>query len=172
MSARHQMAGLIMTGQRFATLSNLDMQQCPKMFCNFVQKVLAKNILDRYNNPNTAFAKSFNKRKASTDHWMTLSVGSSAYHISLLQLRKDKNIAVEWNITDDKELYKVLYSHKEEIEANMGMALDWRELPEKKASRILITHPAEFDNKDKWPEQFDWAMDVAMKMKKAFKKYL
>ena len=43
MSARHQMAGLIMTGQRFATLSNLDMQQCPKMFCNFVQKVLAKN---------------------------------------------------------------------------------------------------------------------------------
>ena len=38
------MAGLIMTGQRFATLSNLDMQQCPKMFCNFVQKVLAKNI--------------------------------------------------------------------------------------------------------------------------------
>ena len=37
------MAGLIMTGQRFATLSNLDMQQCPKMFCNFVQKVLAKN---------------------------------------------------------------------------------------------------------------------------------
>ena len=29
--------------QRFATLSNLDMQQCPKMFCNFVQKRLAKN---------------------------------------------------------------------------------------------------------------------------------
>jgi hypothetical protein len=27
-----------------AILSNLDMQQCPKMFCNFVQKVLAKNI--------------------------------------------------------------------------------------------------------------------------------
>ncbi|MDD3367568.1 MAG: hypothetical protein PHP50_01595, partial [Lachnospiraceae bacterium] len=44
--ARHQMAGLIMTGQRFATLSNLDMQQCPKMFCNFVQKVLAKNSSD------------------------------------------------------------------------------------------------------------------------------
>lgn len=121
---------------------------------------------------NTAFAKSFNRRKASTDHWMTLSVGSSAYHISLLQLRKDKNIAVEWNITDDKELYKLLLSHKAEIETSMGMELDWRELPEKKASRILITHPAEYDNKDKWSEQFEWAMDVAMKMKKAFKKYL
>lgn len=127
---------------------------------------------NEYAYANVAFAKCFNKRKASTDHWMTLSVGSSTYHINLLQLRKDKNIAVEWNITDDKELYKVLYSHKEEIEANMGMELDWRELPEKKASRILVTHPAEFDNKDKWSEQFDWAMDVAMKMKKAFKKYL
>ena len=54
----------------------------------------------------------------------------------------------------------------------MEMALDWRELPDKKASRILVIHEADFDNKDKWPEQFDWMMDVAMKMKKAFKKYL
>lgn len=118
------------------------------------------------------FAKNFNKRKASTDHWMTLSVGSSAYHISLLQLRKDKNIGVEWNITDDKEMYKLLYSHKKEIEVDVGIALDWRELPGKKASRILVTHPAEFDNKDQWSEQFDWAMVIAMKMKKAFNKYL
>lgn len=51
----------------------------------------------------------------------------------------------------------------------MGMALDSRELPDKKASRILITHSAEFENKDKWYEQFDWAMDVAIKMKKAYK---
>lgn len=103
---------------------------------------------------------------------MTLNMGFSAYHISLMQLRKDKNIAVEWNITDDKELYKLLYSHKEEIETSMGMVLDWRDLPDKKASRILITHSAEFENKDKWYEQFDWAMDVAIKMKKAYKKYL
>lgn len=39
------MVGLLnKADQRFATLSNLDMQQCPKMFCNFVQKRLAKNI--------------------------------------------------------------------------------------------------------------------------------
>ena len=38
--------------------------------------------------------------------------------------------------------------------------------------RQLIPHPADFDNKDKWSEQFDWAMDVALKMKNAFKKYL
>lgn len=121
---------------------------------------------------NIQFAKAFNRRKASTDHWMTLSVGSSACHINLLQVRKDNNIIVEWYITDDKELYQKVYSHKEDIEADMGMALDWRELPDKKASRILVIHEADFDNKDKWPEQFGWIMAAAMKMKKAFKKYL
>ena len=121
---------------------------------------------------NVQFAKAFNRRKASTDHWMTLSVGSSACHINLLQVRKDNNIIVEWYITDDKELYQKVHSHKEDIEADMGMALDWRELPDKKASRILVIHEADFDNKDKWSEQFNWAMDAAMKMKKAFKKYL
>jgi hypothetical protein len=121
---------------------------------------------------NNAFAKQFNKRKASTDHWMTMSVGSSACHISINQIRKDNQIVVEWYISDDKELFHKFYSHKSEIETDMDMKLDWRELPDKKASRILISHPADFDNKYKWSEQFDWAMDVAVKMKKAFKKYL
>lgn len=121
---------------------------------------------------NVTFAKAFNRRKASTDHWMTLSVGSSACHIDLSQVRKDNNITVEWYITDDKELYQKFYSHKADIESDMGMILDWRELSNKKASRILVIHEADFDNKDKWPEQFDWMMDAAMKMKKAFKKYL
>ena len=99
-------------------------------------------------------------------------MGSSACHISINQIRKDNLIVVEWYISDDKELFHKLNSHKTEIETEMGVELDWRELPEKKASRIIITHPADFENKDKWCEQFDWVMDVALKMKKAFKKYL
>lgn len=60
---------------------------------------------------NTAFAKVFSRRKASTDHWMSLSVGSSACHMDLSQVRKDNNITVEWYITDDKELYQKFYFH-------------------------------------------------------------
>ena len=121
---------------------------------------------------NNEFSKQFNKRKASMDHWMTMSVGSSACYISINQIRKDNLIVVEWYISDDKELFHKFLSHKTEIEMEMGMELDWRELPDKKASRILITHPTDFDDKDNWSEQFDWVMGVAMKMKKAFKKYL
>ena len=45
---------------------------------------------------NAMFAKAFNRRKASTDHWMTLSVGSSACHIGLLQVRKDKKLRLNF----------------------------------------------------------------------------
>ena len=37
------MAGRTAAGQGFATFSNLEMQHSPKIFCIFLQKVLAKN---------------------------------------------------------------------------------------------------------------------------------
>lgn len=121
---------------------------------------------------NPAFAKVFNKRKASSDHWMILSVGSSACHISMSQIRKYNHVLVEWYISDDKELYHKFYSKKDAIESEMGVELEWNELPEKKASRILVYKDVDFKDKDNWPEQFEWMMDMAMRMKKAFKKYL
>jgi hypothetical protein len=121
---------------------------------------------------NSEFAKLFKKRKPNMDHWMSFSVGSSDCNISLLQVRKDNLVTVEWYISDNKELYHEFYLHKNDIETEMGVQLDWRELPDKKASRILISNSADFGNKDKWKEQFEWMMDVAIKMKKAFKKYV
>lgn len=121
---------------------------------------------------NNEFAKNFNKRKASTDHWMSLSVGSSACHISLSQIRKFNNAIVEWYIPDDKELYHKLLSHKDMIEKEAGLEFEWNELPEKKASRIIAYKDADFDNKGDWNNQFDWMMDVAIRMKKVFVKYI
>lgn len=121
---------------------------------------------------NAAFSKAFNKRKASTDHWMTFSVGSSICSISMSQIRKYNHVIVEWYISDDKELYHKFYLNKDEIESEMGVQLEWNELPEKKASRILVYKEVDFDNKDNWSMQFEWMMDMALKMKKAFKKYL
>ena len=118
------------------------------------------------------FAKNFKRRKVSTDHWMSFSVGSSACHIDVSQIRKYNHVVVEWYISDDKELYQKFYSYKDAIESDMGVALEWYELPEKKASRILICKTVDFEDKDAWAEQFDWIIDMAIRMKKAFKKYL
>ena len=62
--------------------------------------------------------------------------------------------------------------HKDEIELVMGVTLDWRELPERKASRIIIEKEVILDDRAAWSQQFDYIMDICMKMKKAFKKYL
>lgn len=121
---------------------------------------------------NAAFAKEFKRRRPSTDHWMSLSIGSSACHISLLRLQNDSKIGVELYISDDKSLFHSLFSQKDIIEAEIGFSLDWRELPDKKASRILVLQPADLTKQSEWPNQFDWLMDSMVKMKKAFKKYI
>ena len=120
----------------------------------------------------TPFDKNFNRRKPSTDHWMTLSLGSSAYHIDILTLKNRNAVSVELYISDDKSIYHQLLKHKDEIEAELGFALDWRELPDKKASRIIIEKPVNLDDHDEWNQQFDWIVDVCIKFKKVFKKYL
>lgn len=121
---------------------------------------------------NNEFAKHFKRRKASTDHWMSFSVGSSSCCIDMCQIRKYSHILVEWYISDDKDLYHMFLSNKENIEKDMGIKLEWNELPNKKASRILVSKTVDFENKESWTDQFEWLMDTAIKMKHAFKKHL
>lgn len=118
------------------------------------------------------FSRIFNKRRPTTDHWMDFSIGSSACHIAVSQIQKRKAVDVELYINDDKELFKSLFAHKDEIEKNMEMELEWKELPERKASRILIEKTVDLDDRATWPEQFDYIMDTCIKMKRAFKRYL
>ena len=40
-----------------------------------------------------------------------------------------------------------------------------KEFAKEKASRILVYKDVNFDNKDNWTEQFEWLMDMALKMK-------
>lgn len=118
------------------------------------------------------FAKYFNRRKPSTDHWLNFSIGSSACHIAVSQILKRNELDVELYIDEDKELFHSLLDNKKEIEKDAGITFDWRELPERKASRILIAKTVDFNDKNQQSEQFDWLINVMLKMKKSFKKYL
>lgn len=46
------------------------------------------------------FAKCFNRRKPSTDHWLNFSVGSSACHIAVSQILKRNELDVELYIDE------------------------------------------------------------------------
>lgn len=125
-----------------------------------------------YGFKNELFARNFNRRKPSMDHWMNFSIGSSACCIMVSQIQKRNELDVELYISGDKELFHSLLLHKESIEAETGLKFDWRELPERKASRIVIEKKVDFGDKKQWKEQFDWLIEVMVKMKKVFRRYL
>lgn len=123
-----------------------------------------------YQNPQ--FSANFNRRKPSLNHWMDFSINSSVCHIAILQVQKRNELVVELYINDDKELFRTLLANRGSIEFETGLIFDWRELPERKASRILAAKNVSFSDRSQWRAQFDWLIDVMLKMKKAFKKYL
>lgn len=121
---------------------------------------------------NMKFVKEFKRRKPSTDHWLNYSIGSSECYISISQLRNRNEINVCLYIPDNKQIYESLLLKKEDIENTTGIVLIWCELPERKASKIMIERAADLCNHSEWNEQFNWLIDVMIKMKNAFKKYL
>lgn len=127
-----------------------------------------------FNNNNNEYPKHFTKRKPSKYAYYGLSIGHSDCNIVIWQTRKENIINLEIRVFDNKELFNRLKENKNDIEKEIGFEFEWKELPNKnnKVSRIITKKTVEFDNKDKWPEQFDWIIDTAIKMKKTFVKYI
>lgn len=121
---------------------------------------------------NPIFAKNFKKRKPSKNHWLNFSIGSSACHIAVSQIKQRNELDVELYISDDTELYNSLYENKTDIELTSGLSFDWRELPDRKASRIVLEKSVQLENKNAWGSQFEWLIDVMVKMKTTFSKYI
>ena len=103
---------------------------------------------------------------------MGFSIGSSACHIVVSQIQKRNELDVELYINDDPDLYNSLFENKEDIEESSGLSFDWREMPDRKASRIVLEKSVQFANKSKWESQFEWLVDVMVKMKAAFCKHI
>ncbi len=118
------------------------------------------------------FSKNFRRRKPTMKHWMDFTVGSSACYLAVAQVQKRNELTVELSIKEDKFLYHTLLENKTAIEADAGLSFDWRELPARKASRIVIGKKVSFDDRAQWNDQFDWIIDVMIKMKRSFQKYI
>ena len=117
--------------------------------------------------------KPFNIRKASTDHWYDVSVGTSGAHISITLVNKEKAVGVEFYILDDKDLFDRLKEHKSEIEEAMGLKLDWQRLDKKKASRILYKiNGLNFDDHSNYHALMNQIIDCVLQFKAVFPKYL
>lgn len=120
------------------------------------------------------FAALFKRVQARPQHWLDLPLGSSAYHLGLTAVSGKKHgfrLGIEVYIGNDKDQYQVFFSHKTEIEKELGVKLDWMELPTKKASRILLTNDLNWMKAENFDQCYFWLTDMAVRFKQVFPKY-
>lgn len=128
---------------------------------------------NQFNNVLIERGKPFNVRKATTDHWYNVAIGTSDAHIAITLINKDSVIGVELYITDNKELFDKLYQKKDAIEADLGFKLDWRRLNNSKASRIVtFIKGLNFDDHSNYNELMNKTIDLAVLMRDTFKRYI
>ena len=128
---------------------------------------------NQFNNVIIERGKPFNIRKATTDHWYNVAIGTSDAHIDITLVNKDSLIGVELYIPDNKKLFDKLFEKKEDIESNLGFKLDWRRLDNSKASRIVYhIKGLNFDDHSNYNELMNKTIDLAVLMRNVFKKYI
>lgn len=116
--------------------------------------------------------KPFSVRKASTDHWYDVAIGTSEAHIGINLVNKSNIVVVEVYISDNKVLFDKLYENREEIEEKTGMLFEWERLDNKKASRIKYNIAGlNFDDHINYHELMVEIIDKVVIMRKVFKDY-
>ena len=117
--------------------------------------------------------KPFNKRKASTDHWYSVSIGSAKAQIDISLVNKDHRIRIELWIVDDKKLFDSLYHRKTDIEEALDTELVWYNPNNKKSCSISTNiYGLDFTKQENYPELMNTAIDWVIKMRKVFTQYL
>ena len=117
--------------------------------------------------------KPFNIRKATTDHWYNVAIGTSEAHISITLVNKTNSIGIEVYISDNKELFDKLYSESESIQNELGFNMDWQRLDNKKASRIIYyIDGLDFNNHDNYDELINKVIDRVIAIRNAFRNHL
>lgn len=128
---------------------------------------------EQFNQVVIARGKPFNLRKATTDFWYDIALGTSEALIRINLINKDGIIVIEVYISSNKDLFDELHDQKEEIERKLGFSLSWDRLDDKKASRIKYSIDGlNFDDHSNYNDLMNKVIDKAVKMRDVFKQYI
>lgn len=131
------------------------------------------NFWTKFNEEIVAHGKPFNVRKATTDHWYDVALGTSEAHISITLVNKNNSVGVEVYINDNKELYDKLFLSNEEIQSELGFEMNWQRLDSKKASRIIYYIDGLcFSDHSNYSILMGEIIRTAVKIRDVFKRYL
>ncbi|MBQ4478706.1 MAG: DUF4268 domain-containing protein [Bacteroidales bacterium] len=128
---------------------------------------------NRFNDVLEKRGKPFNKRKATTDHWYSVAVGSSQCHISIDLVNREHKIRISMWIPDNKQLYDIFYSNKEAIEKEIGHSISWDKLDDKKAAyAYTFIEGLDFNNQNNYDKLMNSSINEVLLFRKAFKPYI
>ena len=117
--------------------------------------------------------KPFNTRKATTDSWYSVAIGSSQCHLSIDLINKEHRIRVGIWIHDNKGLFDYFYENKDAIENTAGIPLEWDRLDGKKVSGACTYLPGlDFNKQDNYPELMNKIIDLIVVFRNAFTPYI
>jgi hypothetical protein len=116
-------------------------------------------------------SKILRAQKPLPQHWTSLAIGRSGFHLSALVNTEKKRIGVQLVIDHlaSKSYFKVLEQSKADIEVAVGCVLNWKELPQYKESRIeIFREQADPANRKDWPAQQRWLVDTLESFHRTF----
>ena len=140
-----------------------------------LSKAQAERLIfwNRFNEVLISRNKPFNVRKATTDHWYSVALGTSEVHIEVTLVNKTNSIGIEVYIKENKNLFDKLFNSSEEIENELGFSVDWQRLDNKKASRIIYyIEGLDFDNHENYDELMNEVIDKVIVVRNVFRKYI
>ena len=119
---------------------------------------------------NEVFKANFKCPAPSTKTEIYFAMGTAACRMTVSQVRKRGKLEVYLRVFDNMK-FEELYGNKDAIESKAGLKFDWQDSSENKTRRIVIVKQVSFDDEKARAEQFDWLIDVMLKMKQAFSQY-
>lgn len=113
------------------------------------------NYLKDYFNQQSTF---LSLRTPRAQHWYSMSIGRSKFHISLTINTIHNRIGCELYIRGEnaKKAFSELRKDKEIVEKEIGTELDWQELPDGQDSRIIVYQNGNIKDKEQWEEITKW----------------
>ncbi|MES2666900.1 MAG: DUF4268 domain-containing protein [Pseudomonadota bacterium] len=105
------------------------------------------------------------------DHWLNAGSGLGGCPYTIIFGRDEAR--VEFSLSrfdgaDNKRLFDLLFTQRQEIEAAFGNVLDWRRMADKKQSRIVFAKGFDGYNRESWPEMAAWLSEHVLKLEAAF----
>jgi hypothetical protein len=104
-------------------------------------------------------AKRIRPTKPLPQHWMTVALGRSGFHLSgIASVSGELELRVEFVIVHTKSAtcFTKLEAERAAIEAEFGEPLTWYSAEGVKARRIFLRRAADLEDRSAWPEYCEW----------------